>query len=484
MFNFFADLELFINDERVYFDLLESQSPNTTEIQKDSNYIATQDYVKEYVENYNKTQSETQLTLPFVNNLYVVQNNDANGANTNLKVGLPIFIDYLYWATKGTILFKNGLDRAYIHEKTDTQTEQLYNRKTQLQFKSDAYNVSDVEFNNISIKENTPNGKIRLLIIGDSVTAGAVTNKQYWAVAREFFKKEDIDLNRTTDVMFLGNVNHRTVTDTYKNQQYSVEACACGVSSTSLNWWLTEENQYNRFVYTDENQVKHFSINKWLERLRNYDDNGNKLQLNDANIGTEVTADNIDNIMVCTPNIILINHTHNGGTIAQYEEIIETIRAELPDCKIIIGAGMPLIGTWHKELYENVDWLPQTQLDKEPNAYSNYMAVRNEHLNNWTAVERGEASANGRTYDNIYYMNLPVITPTIESYDYYEVDCGIKTMKQVTKLAQNVVAHPGTRTHYIWGYELYALLKFIQATENDATNNFDEVPLYDDSEET
>lgn len=427
--------------------------------------IASKAYVDNKINEAINGIGKKKFVLPFVNNLYVVQGSER-------KHSVPIFIDYLYNGQKNKILFENGEDRTYIGEtvvRPDTQSKNILNTKTTLKFKSDVYNVKDVTFNKISIEEKVPNGDIRLLIIGDSVTAGAITEKQYWAVASELFALEDIDRKRTSKVMFLGSNNVRNTTINYNGVKKQVKSCACGISSWSLRHWLT--NSSSHFVY-DNNGTPVFSILKWLERYRTHLDDGTKLELGDSRLGTKITSSNIDNIQCCTPNIVYINSTHNGGSIEEHEQMIEIIRREIPNCKIIVGNPMPLTGTWHKEKYVGIDWLDNGNIIGPNYDWGGgYGTDRIASLNYYIQKER--------TTDWFYFMPQCVTMPTVEALEYELVDCGIKQMKQVTKVNQLPKEHPGTLTHKIWGYELYALLKYISGVEQGATNNFDTVPLFD-----
>ena len=51
----------------------------------------------------------------------------------------------------------------------------------------------------------------------------------------------------------------------------------------------------------------------------------------------------------------------------------------------------------------------------------------------------------------------------------------ISMVKDTTQKIDDLV------THKIWGYELYALLKYISGIEQGVTNNFDTVPLFDNT---
>ena len=457
----FSGIRIKVGEKYYYPYKVKNSTPEEVyKIQRNIEFLVTKDMLDKNIPKQN-------FTLPFVNNLYVVQ-------GSKRKNSVPIFIDYLYDGNNNKILFENGEDRTYIREAVsspNTQSKNIINTKETLKFKSPTLEVAPITFNKISIEEKTPNGKIRLLIIGDSVTAGAITEKQYWAVARELFALEDIDRKRNSDVMFLGSNNVRNTTINYSGVEKQVKSCACGISSWSLTNWLTSSSSH--FVY-DKDGTPTFSILKWLERYRTHLDDGTKLKIGDSRLGTEITSSNIDNIQCCTPNIVYINSTHNGGTIEQHEQMIEIIQREIPGCKIIVGNPMPLTGTWHKEKYVGKEWLDDVNITGPNYSWGgNYATSRMTSLNYYTQRERENT-------DNTFYFMPQVVTmPTVESLEYDLVDCGVKMMKQPSKVNQLPKEHPGTLTHKIWGYELYALLKYISGIEQGVTNNFDAVPLFD-----
>ena len=418
--------------------------------------LASKKFVEDSINVALNGVEKKEFVLPFVNNLYVVQ-------GSKRKQSVPIFIDYLYNGNKDKILFENGEDRAYIREAVlspSSQSSSILNTKETLKFKSETLDVSNVTFNKISIEEKTPNGKIRLLTIGDSVTAGAITEKQYWAVARELFALEDIDRKRTSDIMFLGSNNVRNTTINYNGVEKQVKSCACGISSWALRHWLTDSSSH--FVYNNDGTPV-FSILKWLERYRTHLDDGTKLELGDSRLGTQITSSNIDNIQCCTPNIVYINSTHNGGTIEEHEQMIEIIQREIPGCKIIVGNPMPLTGTWHREKYVGKDWLDDEGCIIGPNYHwgGGYGTSRITSLNYYTQRERENKD------DTFYFMPQVVTMPTVEALEYDLVDCGVKMMKQPSKINQLPKEHPSTLTHKIWGYELYAMLKYIFCKDNE-----------------
>lgn len=433
--------------------IVESENFTVLEENNGNKQFATVEYVNNLIDKDN-TSYKPKINLPFPDNIYTVD------SSKNLKY-LPIFIDYLYgrfaMRDEERILFENGEDRVYIEPSS---TDKIKSTKVEFNFNSEFYDVAPVTFNKITVPEAYKVDDLRVLCIGDSVTAGAITRQQYWSYAADLFAKEDLIRNRTSKVMFLGNCNTRKTTVTHDSNSKETIACACGVSSWNLQNWLTSDNdgKPNGFCYTDSDGNKQFSILKWIERFRNYDDEGNKLQLGDSNLGSMITESNIDTIKCCTPNVIYINSTHNENmarTIEDHETIVNKIREELPDCKIIIGAPMPLAGSWWiKEKYTSKDWLPYL-LDQPNGGGQGDQIKKRSLLLNW-ALEKA------RTNDWLYALPQIVITPTIEALEYDEIDFGIKTMKRCTTQPMAAI-HPGTKCHQIWGYELYSILKYISA---------------------
>ena len=467
------DIYVKINDKVYYPKSL--VYPETTIVEEtplvlDDNSIATKSFVEDLIGGIHKQDFE----LPFVNNIYTVK-------SSKNFFGVPIFLDYLYGKFKGTdrIIFDTDNDRQYVYPLRSLN-KLMVNTKVDYKVKSETLNVPNVKFNHICIDENLNTDNIRLLIIGDSVTAGAITKQQYWSVCAEYFAKEDIIKNRDSKFMCLGSNNFRTTTVEFNGKTKTVTAGACGISSWSLNNWLTNVSNttnydnpggLNGFTYVD-NGVTKFSILKWIERFRNYDDDGNKLELGNGT-GTWINANNINKVKCCTPNVIYINSTHNGGTIEQHEEIINIIKQELPNCKVIVGNPMPLLGSYYPDKYVD-EWIDDSLLRQLPNygGEGNYLSTRLNSLKYYVKKEKED------TTNSFYFMPQVVITPTIEGYEYDLVDNGFKQMKKIT--TQSLPKeHPGTLTHKIWGYELYALLKYISGIEQGATNNFDTVPLYE-----
>ena len=419
-----------------------------------------------------------KFDLPMPDRLYAVAT-----INKEARYALPVYLDYvqgyfgMYKDTKDSILFKGGSDVKYIAPSPKNENKNLYIYSKNFKFESEKYLVDDKKVKlvstGISQKIKEP---LRILTIGDSVTAGAITQQQYWSFAGDYFAKEDLITDRDSKVMFLGTNNYRDTTVTYGEKTKQVHTCACGISSWSLNTWLTTDNdgKVNGFTYTDDEGNVQFSFLKWLERYRNYDDEGNKLSIGDSNLGTMVTENNIDKIQCCTPNIILINSTHNGGSIEEHLKIAEIARKEIPNVKIIITDPMPLLGTWKMYNYVDRDWIEDGLEEPNYRAQGAYYSDRMTKSRYWSKYEQYN--------DDVYIFPITWITPTVEGWEWDEYKLGNsnKIIKRATTQPLPK-EHPGTFTHSIWGYELYSLLKYIGIKDIDGLTSNEETITLDNT---
>ena len=89
------------------FAVYESSDTTTFEVLENKGDIATKEYINNLLTEMNSTESKPKLSLPFVNNLYLVCNDKAESENFN---ALSIYLDYLYDGSKKDrrITFKSG----------------------------------------------------------------------------------------------------------------------------------------------------------------------------------------------------------------------------------------------------------------------------------------------------------------------------------------------------------------------------------------
>lgn len=319
---------------------------------------------------------------------------------------------------------------------------------------------------------------IHLLCLGDSVTAGAVTSEPYWQILAKLFMRSDIAEGRwdkeseRTDFLSLGTywetpARATTVTDAWMGKDASKRVSVCAKSGSRISQWLTDET----FGFVDDG---HFSIRHWVDTYRTYADDGKRLDVGDGT-GSAITTDNADGIICCTPTVVYINLTHNGSSIAEYEQMIDDIRTEYPDMPILIGQGMPLLGTWWKELYAD-EWSMDSRNYAHGPQYSwggAYGESRVAMMRNWLGVERGEPSENGRTYEHVYYVPQPVVTPTMDGYEPDQVmaDNGIRQLKRITSQGMPT-EHPGRAAHLAWAIQLYGMLSDIFRADDSTEKTY------------
>lgn len=341
--------------------------------------------------------------------------------------------------------------------------------------------IDEFRFNVMQVQPSKVPKQIRLLIIGDSTTAGAHANgHQYWKIAREAFMRSDISNGRepgTSKVSFLGtrldSITPKThISGTYNGVNWETDIAVCAQSGSSLNDWRTQDG----YGFADNGK---FSIKHWLSLYRTHDDDMNPLTLGNGT-GSKITADNINKFICSTPNVVFINHTHNGGSIEDYEKTIEDIRSEFPDMPIMIGAGMPLLGSWWPELYATEFDIESSVVSRGPNYSWQQGTQRLQSAKNWTDVQRGLPSKNGKTYADVWYVPIPFITPTLEAI----AKKGSATRQGVTVTSFDPsglpIEHPNELAHFNWGLQLYGALSYRFRADDATTNITATNPLFPD----
>jgi len=455
------ELDLNIENLEIYADGVKldvgfTANDYTTDTSEDISYLATKAWVDE---NYvgietTPTYDIASMVLP---NFYNVFDDSANPQNLTYS----IFIDYMLTDDFNDALFSNGSDHYNIYQNL-TQTEDVETETKTLSFSSDSATIADTDINIISTKASVQNIDTRILVIGDSVTDGyGAEGETYHNQLYKRIKEEDVNFSRTTNIEFLG-IRNVTYSFNYLGNSYSKLICDEGRSG----WGLVEyykgdfTTDRNPFYDGDLTTDCKFSINKWIERYRTMDDTGTRLAIGDATLGTEITSANLNTINVATPNIVVINLGHNdfyrysiSRFFTYYEEILAKIREELPNAYIIVMVTMPLLYCYHKEFYPNYETEDTSKYDSV-NYYNRYR----ENAVYW----KNFVSTN--TDDKILVLPEFNITPTINSYrwEIQENYMGENTYKYNHYYGH---AHPYIPAHNIWGYQLYAMYKYIMKLE-------------------
>lgn len=416
--------------------------------------------------------------------IYTVTN---DSDNSERNYSLSTYVDYLYNIDTG-ILFKGERDRFdYPVITKGMQSNNTENTEVELPLRSDKYYLGE---NKVVTQTNTLMSKemsspIRLLCIGDSITAGYGTDVTYWQYVQELFWKESIDLNDTTRKIMTLGTNYIG-----KNTKISQTLTYEGITETLKGYgegrggWMVSNYLYHDTVYTGtkaehyasmggteefsntvsqrdyvhshtlvtpntaaetdnvfydyskDGDVK-FSIRKWLERYRTHDADGNPLELGNGT-GTLINENNINKYVVCEPTHILIQLGTNDFSYyseAVFREnlwkLVSEIKKELPNVVVIISMAPPSLGTYNAALYENC----QAPMPTGEAWYRN-AAYLNEYFDEYNEEE-----------NKIYLLPTYFVTPTVEAYN-----------PSIT----GPTLHATAQGHFKWAYQLYSLLKYMQ----------------------
>ena len=370
-----------------------------------------------------------------------------------------IYVDYLDWLnTTKDVLFSGGSDHATIWPNL-SQTNDVEQSTKTLSFESDKYVADSENISVVSTKASVPNSTAKVLCIGDSTLQGYGAEGEAWdRIFAKLVTQEDVDFNRSTGLVMLGTCGTSSdYTFTYNGTTYLVQARHEGRSGWALrdySFVKDYENDGNPFYDASLTTTNKFSIAKWLERFRTMDDDGNRLDASSASLGTDVQVDEIGNYNVCTPDVVVINLGHNdfyqydvSTYWGYYDDVLARIRSELPDAYIIVCVTMPLFYCSHPELYTDYALPAVNQVF--------YVSRYMENVAHWKAFI--ESNSDGK----ILVMPQYNITPTVSSYKWLEAEGFDGRPMHMTK-NEFGSAHPYKPAHVAWGYQLYALYKYIQ----------------------
>lgn len=210
-----------------------------------------------------------------------------------------------------------------------------------------------------------------------------------------------------------------------------------------------------------------------------YGDDGTPMSWGDEGLGSLITEENINQKICATPNVVMIVHGHNGGSIEEFETIIDEIRSEYPNMPIIVGAAMPLLGSWNKQLYRDRYDIGSPVISRGPQYTwaGNYATSRVQAAMNWINVEAGKNSSNGRRYENVWFFPMCVTTPTVEAVQTLgTISNGVREVKTFQPNGLPI-EHPNYNAHFNWGVDLYGLLSWMFRDPSNPTNISDKNPI-------
>jgi lysophospholipase L1-like esterase len=441
--------EIMIYANGNYYDVIPNTStaPAYTSIMFNSKgTLVTHDYARTNFAVGVSNIDTGKLLLP---NYYMVCPN----LDSKNMYGIKLYVDYMTYDSKTT--FDNHNDHITIYPPLKQDTDIKNEIKTLNFFQNNTEKAESQDINIISIKESVTDKKLKILTIGDSVTAGyGAESKQYWKTLYKHLRINSI-LNASGFVPVMLGTLTSNYTFNHNNIDYTDLLGYEGYSGKSLKDFYQSSNT----PFYDANAVGDckFSINAWLSKYRTMDDNGNRLTLND-NVGSLITSDNINTINVCTPNVVIINLGHNdfyqGHTenmqnyFNMYNDVLNVIRTECPNAYIIVCVTMPLIGCFHENLYTNyriVNTNPKTPI------YISRYKINVEYWKNF--IENNSDT-------HILVMPEWNITPTKDSFKWEKASN--ESEDYYYTLNEFGEAHPYVPAHNVYGYELYSMCQYIK----------------------
>lgn len=306
----------------------------------------------------------------------------------------------------------------------------------------------------------TASTKPRILCIGDSITYGEqalipddnyAQNHCYHLIAKELFMKDKIDnSNNGFDVLFLGTKS-KSKTFTYNGNTQTVDTKHEGIRGISLSQHLSGVSTTE---FWDSANSK-WSVNAWLSKYRTLDDNGNRLMLGNGT-GSLINSNNLNSIDVCTPtHVVIALGMNGGGTLEQYQQMINTLRTEIHDVKIALVV-MPVSGTYFPSLHPNcseksVFW----------NNFDNIVSKRNQQYNLLKMFQDNFSES-----DNIYILPFFHTTPTAEGVASRKSNLidgeysSVLDSKHIEHFGWGANVHTNGLGHINWGYQLYSWIKW------------------------
>lgn len=326
---------------------------------------------------------------------------------------------------------------------------------------------TNFSINVISTKATVGTNKtVRLLCIGTSTTYGEGATflskgisgvKPYHAICHELFKMDEVEQGaKATKFLTLGT-NKFNLSFNFQENNYSYEDYHEGYRGYTVNQILTSP----KFT----NEEGKFSILAYLNKYRNYNEDGTIMEIGASNIGTEITSQNINNIRVCTPtHIILQLGANGGGTFEQYQEMINTIKSELPDVIIGLAINDPMGVIFPSKYGISDKWmLKWSWLNNEDNS-QHYDP--NRHKNCFNVQKIYEEKFDNDNYKTLKVFVLPMFfcsNPTFfasRKSDFTEAISVEPVKNNLIPSGWYPNIHSDIRGHSNYAYQLYSWIKY------------------------
>jgi len=396
----------------------------------------------------------------------------------NRNYSSAIYLDHFFngLTQEKNIRFKEGVDRVVFtapmkvidsneSNPTITYNNGVNNLDITVNIGITGNDISDSNFNIIhtsTLNSVTKNAIPFVLAIGDSITYAEqatvidddnIANWAYHLMCKQFFMMDNIDNGGVGyDCRFLGHYQ-KTRTMNYNSVNYPVTTYHEGIRGISLSAYLDG-------TVTDfkSDITSLFSIKAWIAKYRTLDDAGNRLTLGNGT-GTLINAGNINSIDVCTPtHITIMLGANGGGTLAQYQQLINIIKTEYPNMIIALvlsDAG----GTYFPSLHPNCS--------KDMTIWNDNGDQGSRHTQQYGVMDMlqkvyGNVASEA---NNIYMVPFYFVQPTAESCSMRRVnlpDAVVDLTKGNlfnTTYGWHASTHINGIGHINWGYQLYSWLK-------------------------
>ena len=396
----------------------------------------------------------------------------------NRNYSQAVYLDHLLngITQELNIRFKDNIDKLVFNapivvtDANETSPAVTFNNGENIHEEEDTYYIhgKDIIETPIVLKHRSTLNSItskahpKVLCIGDSITYAEqanipddnyTQNYAYHLICKELFMKDKIDNgNIDYDITFLG-IYEKQKTFTYKNVEHTVITHHEGIRGISLSQHLN-----GAVAQFKDDDTGKWSLRAWLNKYRTLDDNGERLSLGN-NTGTLITSSNLQNIDVCTPtHVIIMLGANGGGTLLQWQEMVNTIKSEFPN--MIIGIAISdAAGTYFPSLHPNCDSLCTMWKDVgTQGSRHNQQYKLQKMLQEYYGTKEQEDN-------NIFMLPFFFVAPTAESVALRTVPLpDAEYASTNNKFYDHYGWHASTHVNGIgqinWGYSLYSWLKY------------------------
>ena len=319
-------------------------------------------------------------------------------------------------------------------------------------------------------------GNARILILGDSVTAGqnayfpnSMMHADYTSLLKQMFDKDNLQSSSTDyNLMTLGTMAH-TRKFSYNGENKSIKAFNEGYSGQTLSW-----------LFNSSNMVVNgsFSFDNWLNKYRTCDEHGNRLYFdtqkktrgnagtsnkgyleNGTDSGLFIGSMVTDTLAwdVCEPTHVFLAYGNNAAiTKNEYDKFISYVKASFP--KALIGLGITKVsGTFFPSQYPNMSnvalWDAYMQAESFWNRQKACQVVLDEIAKDVTYEQQ-----------NVFVIPLYYVNPSADAISAIKINEPYRDSEdgEDTYLAkgQHPDVHVGGKAHAAYAYQLYSWIKW------------------------